>query len=126
MSSPGKRASEAATNFHEVLCHSGAGGAYEMSSACRLYFGSQQPLAVVKGHPETPVPGDAAEGQNGDAGGSGSGSVAAGPSVNDLGIGHCLTQVQLGQWQEAAGSLCELNRFLKEQYEQARRSCLAW
>ena len=39
----------------------------------------------------------------------------------DRRLGDALTLVQLGKWQAAAASLCELNKFFKEQYDDAHR-----
>lgn len=77
-------------------------------SVCRLYF--QNAAASQKGHPELPP-----ARTDGDA---------AGSAAVDQRLGHCLTLTQLGKWQAAATSLCELNKFFQEQYEQAARAAV--
>ena len=68
---------------------------------CRLYF-QHTGSGASRAHPELSSRADD--------------NPAAG---RDLQLGHCLTLTQLGQWQDAAASLAELNRFFKEQYDQA-------
>jgi hypothetical protein len=81
-----------------------AGGVRTNALTCRLYFPSS--TSTQRGHPGLPSRGDS---DNGAA------------HMLDQKLGHSLTLTQLGKWQDAATSLCELNKFFKEQYDDADR-----